>query len=126
MHQTRVLPWVRASRVGDDGVQLVCQAWFWLKQLIPARLDGFSSGEGTMDTSPPPSTRHHPAMGRQHGLMVRASKSSSVTTALGLIPWVARGFPACWEVTLPPPFLIPAVGKGFFGQSGAKWLCDLP
>lgn len=53
MHQTRVLPWVRASRVGDDGVQLVCQAWFWLKQLVPARLDVFSSGEGTMDTSPP-------------------------------------------------------------------------
>lgn len=53
MHQTRVLPWVRASRVGDDGVQLVCQARCWLKQLIPARLNGFSSGEGTMDTSTP-------------------------------------------------------------------------
>lgn len=44
----------------------------------------------------------------------RAVLLPPLKVALGLVPWVARGFPGCWEVTLPPPFLIPAVGKGFF------------
>lgn len=50
----------------------------------------------------------------------------TLKVALGLVPWVAQSFPGCWGVTFPPPFLIPAVGRRFFGQSAAKWLCGLP
>lgn len=112
MHQTRVMPWARTSRVG--GVQPAGQECCWLNWLFPSRLDGFLCG-ATMDLSPllPPSItwpwggRVIPQLEQTRAVLLPALR-------------VAQGFPGCWRVTLPLSLIIPAAGRGFFWMISSK------